>query len=146
MGKKENLFFNLEFDALELQELTPAEDEETQKYPELPELPVAGSIRRMLRADQLDWLMSDLKAVGFEPSGDIGDDLKRLDPLDENAHDFTGKEFTGQVSIKEYQGKEQNEWRIYRGPRAASRKEIDDVLAQLLQEKRALDAVNDGPV
>src|SRR5437867_4295027 len=104
-GSNNNLFFFLDFNV----EGSYKEGEDsTAAASPLPSGSERRVIRRALTANALDWLMGDLKSLGFD-----GRKLSRLDPQAPDAFNFSGKEFVGYCVHKDRQDDKTNTTKTY---------------------------------
>jgi hypothetical protein len=60
----------------------------------------------------IDWLLADLKAIGYDKVG-----LKYLDPEVPGAVDLFGREIDVDCDLETFEGRERERWSIGRGPR-----------------------------
>lgn len=139
LGNNGNLFFFLDFKVIGPQS-DSGEDGVAFSRPE------SRSLRRALVPRGLDWLMADLRQLGFE-----GKELARLDPTAPNAHDFSGREFTAVCEYKDSQDgtKTYEEWRLVQARQKASVEQKANTFAalqQLVDVKAGPSTPREGPV
>jgi hypothetical protein len=86
--------------------------------------PASREYTKAITENTIQWLLSDLKSIGFDRDG-----LRFFDPESPGAADLFGREIDVVCDHEEYQGKGQERWSVYREPR---RKRVDaGVLAAL---------------
>jgi hypothetical protein len=136
MGGKDQdkLFWTLTFDVTEsIPDRGNLADEGTPL-----EKPATRSLRRVLSPQNVDWLLGDVRQLGFE-----GKDLRQLDPDNPNAFDFGGKQFVARCVYKDYQDKTYEEWRIEKQSKKADTSTIAAAIAEM-QEALTGDALDKG--
>lgn len=100
------------------------------------------NITRALTASALEWLVGDLKALGFEDAN-----LHRLDPQHPEAFDFEGKEVLLQNTSKKKDDRTFEEWKIVRpkeDPERPKEEEMDTVFSILSEQLQQTLAAKGG--